>query len=155
MWETNLRIEDDHVMVRTLRPAQHYELLDGPTDTVLKTIDPMRSLRMSNSFAAKSYFVEWDFNGGSNVRRTSDFATLPPHFGLRGEQGPLAVAEGILYLCDPQNLKLTAVDLETGAPLANASSSGTGFGARVVLGAEKVFVVGDNGKVTAFPLFSR
>ncbi|MCW3100855.1 MAG: hypothetical protein JWL77_6473 [Chthonomonadaceae bacterium] len=146
--------EDGHVMVWTLRPTRHYELLEGKTDTVLKTIEPS-SLAMTNFFAANGYFVEWGFNGGSSVRRTGDFTTLPTHVGLRQEHAPLAIAERILYLCDPQNSKLSAVDLETGAPLASGSTSGADFGSRVVLGEEKVFVVGFNGKVTAFPLFSR
>jgi len=147
--------EEDHVLVRTLRPSQHYELLEGQTDAVLKTIEPMPALSTPFSFAAKGYFIEWDFNGGSSVRRTGDFTALPTHVGLRSEHVPLAIAERILYVCDMQNVKLLAIDLETGASLADGSSSGAVFGAKVVLGEEKVFVVGFNGKVTAFPLFSR
>ena len=145
--------EESHVMVYTLRPASHYELLEGKTDALLKTVPPTAQQGMPYSFAADGYFLEWDYNGGSSVRRTRDFTSLPVRVGLRQEHGPLAIAAHLLYLCDPQNLKLSAIDLETGATVAAGSSSGADFGAKVVLGEEKVFVVGFNGKITAFPLF--
>jgi outer membrane protein assembly factor BamB len=149
-------VDDGHLVVFTFRPSRHYELLDGPTDAVLKTIAPMPSLTTSTGFfAAEGYFVEWDFNGGSSVRRIRDLTTLPTRFGLRGMQTTLPIAEHVLYLCDPQNAKLAAIDLETGASLATGSSLGADFGSMTVVGENKVFVIGYNGKVTAFPLFTR
>jgi hypothetical protein len=102
--------------------------------------------------ACADLLVEWEVNGQSAVRRLPDFSRLSTRLPNLNACQQLPISGHTAYLCDRQNTEMLAVDIETGAVRAHSPTRGAAYGAWMTLGPDKVFVLGRDGHVAAFPL---